>query len=190
MYTYLSQLVDFGDTGLENFAAFAKLLFQRLKKTPKENVDLTGIILAGFDIKLRTTAGTDGEPEKLVLGPITVESGATNPEQVDYLQEIIERLNMIFGEVTPLKDQISFVNHIASITKENDVVMAQIENNTRENVFKGNLPGAVEGSVVRALSSHTTLAKQVLKTDKQAMTALANMIYELLLNNRIIEVDE
>lgn len=189
MYTYLSQLVDFGDTGLENFAAFAKLLFQRLKKTPKENVDLTGIILAGFDIKLRTTAGTDGEPEKLVLGPITVESGATNPEQVDYLQEIIERLNMIFGEVTPLKDQISFVNHIASITKENDVVMAQIENNTRENVFKGNLPGAVERSVVRALSSHTTLAKQVLKTDKQAMAALASIVYELLHDNRLIEVD-
>ena len=119
-----------------------------------------------------------------------MDSGEANPEEVDYLQEIIERLNKVFGEATPLKDQISFVNHIASITKENDIVMAQIENNTRENVFKGNFPGAVAGSVVRALTSHTALATQVLNTDKQAMAALANIIYELLHDNRIIEVEE
>ena len=68
--------------------------------------------------------------------------------------------------------------------------MAQIENNTRENVFKGNFPGAVEGSVVRALNSHTTLATQVLNTDKQAMSALANIVYELLHDNRVIEAYE
>ena len=188
IYIYLAQLVDFADTELENFAAFAKLLLQRLKGTPKDNVDLTGIVLAGFDIKLRVAVGNE-EPEKIVLKPITVDSGGPNPEEVDYLQEIIERLNKIFGEATPLKDQISFVNHITSITKENDIVMAQIENNTRENVFKGNFPGAVAGSVVRALNSHTALATQVLNTDKQAMAALADIVYELLHDNRIIEVD-
>jgi hypothetical protein len=48
------------------------------------------------------------------------------------LFEVIDRLNRLFGDVTPLKDQATFVNHIVAIARENDVVMAQVENNSRE----------------------------------------------------------
>jgi len=190
VYTYLSQLIDFGDTELENFAAFAKLLTQRLKGTPKDNVDLNGITLVGFDIKQRTDIEGEGEEEeeKLVLKPVTMDGGKAKPEELDYLKEIIERLNKIFGEATPLNDRIKFVNHITSIMKENDVVMAQIKNNTRENVFKGNFPGAFQGSVVRAMTSHTALATPILTTDKQGMMALGDLVYELLRDNRILDL--
>jgi hypothetical protein len=56
------------------------------------------------------------------------------------LLRIIDKLNHLFGEATPLRDQAAFVNQIASIARENDVVMAQVESNTRDQAMKGNLP--------------------------------------------------
>ena len=190
-YTYIAQLIDFGDTNLEVFAAFAKLLLHRLKKLPKDDVDLTGIMLSGYSIKMQEKPEGGGEDshEKIPLKPITRDTAVPNPENVDYLNEIIERLNKIFGEATPLADQAAFVKHIASITKENETVMAQIDTNDRENVFKGNFPGAVTDSVVRAMTSHSTLASQVLSVDKQAMVALTSFIYDLLSNKSSLDIE-
>ncbi len=94
----------------------------------------------------------------------------------------------LFGEATPIQDQVAFVNQISAITGESDVVMAQVESNTREQAMKGNLPGAVQQAVVRALSSHQKLATQVLKSDRQGMTALVDMVYDLLREGKDIDL--
>ena len=107
-----------------------------------------------------------------------------------YLHEIIDRLNRLFGDATPLRDQATFVNHIVAIARENDIVMAQVENNSREQALKGNLPGAVQQGVVRALTSHQKLATLVLKSDRQAMAALTDVIYELIRECRDIDLDD
>lgn len=187
-YAYIAQLIDFGDPELENFAAFAKLLGKRLDGVPADRVDLKGLVLSGFDIKTRTE-GTGEEPEKPKLKPIGP-GGSGKADEPNYLKEIIDRLNRLFGDATPLRDQATFVNHIASIAKESDVVMAQVENNSREQALKGNLPGAVQQGVVRALTSHQKLATQVLKADRQAMAALTDLIYELIRDRRTINVDD
>ena len=67
--------------------------------------------------------------------------------------------------------------------------MAQVESNTREQAMKGNLPGAVQQAVVRALSSHQKLATQVLKSDRQGMDALVDVVYEMLRNGNDIDLD-
>ena len=188
-YAYIAQLVDFGDPELENYAAFAKLLQKRLNGEPPENVDLKGVVLTGFDIKRKDDV-TGDDDEHPVLKPIGPGAGGGKGDDLHYLQEIIERLNRLFGDATPLRDQVTFVNHIVSIARENDVVMAQVENNTREQALKGNLPGAVQQGVVRALTSHQKLATLVLKSDRQAMSALIDMIYELLKEHRDIDLDD
>jgi type I restriction enzyme R subunit len=68
--------------------------------------------------------------------------------------------------------------------------MAQVENNSRDQALKGNLPGAVQQGVVRALTSHQKLATQVLKADRQAMAALTDIIYELIRDRRTIDLDD
>ena len=186
-YTYIAQLIDFGDPELENYSAFARLLQKRLNGVPPDNVDLEGLVLSGFDIKLRNTQGAeDGEPP--VLSPVEAGSENDGRDDPNYLKEIIERLNHLFGDATPLRDQVTFVNHITAITEESDIVMAQVENNSREQALKGNLPGAVQQGVVRALSSHQKLATQVLKSDRQAMATLTNLIYELIRDHRKIDL--
>ena len=188
-YAYIAQLVDFGDPELENYAAFAKLLQKRLNGEPPETVDLKGLVLTGFDIKNKDdVAGDEDEPP--ALKPIGPGTGGGKGDDLHYLHEIIDRLNHLFGNATPLRDQATFVNHIVSIARENDVVMAQVENNTREQALKGNLPGTVQQGVVRALTSHQKLATLVLKSDRQAMSALTDVIYELIKEHRDIDLDD
>jgi len=187
-YAYIAQLIDFGDPELENFAAFAKLLGKRLDGVPADRVDLKGLVLSGFDIRTRAE-GVGEEPKKPTLKPIGA-GGGGRADEPNYLKEIIDRLNRLFGDATPLRDQAIFVNHIVAIAKESDVVMAQVENNSREQALKGNLPGAVQQGVVRALTSHQKLATQVLKSDRQAMAALTDIIYELIRDRRIIDLDD
>uniref|UniRef100_UPI00261600F1 type I restriction endonuclease subunit R n=1 Tax=Halothiobacillus sp. TaxID=1891311 RepID=UPI00261600F1 len=188
-YAYIAQLVDFGDPELENYAAFAKLLQKRLNGESPENVDLKGLVLTGFDIKHKDDIVGDGD-EPPVLKPVGPGTGGGKDDDPHYLHEIIDRLNRLFGDATPLRDQATFVNHIVAIARENDVVMAQVENNTREQVLKGNLPGAVQQGVVRALTSHQKLATLVLKSDRQAMSALTDVIYELIRERRDIDLDD
>jgi type I restriction enzyme R subunit len=188
-YAYVAQLIDFCDPELENFSAFAKLLYKRLDGESPENIDLKGLVLTGFDIK--TSEGRIVVPEEdPVLKPVGPGGGDSPSETPHYLSEIIDRLNHLFGDVTSLRDQATFVNHIVSIAKENDVVMAQVENNTREQALKGNLPGAVQQGVVRALTSHQKLATLVLKSDRQSMTALTDMIYDLIHDGHAIDLDQ
>ncbi|MDY7576537.1 type I restriction endonuclease subunit R [Actimicrobium sp. CCI2.3] len=187
-YAYVAQLIDFGDPELENFASFAKLLEKRLSGEIPENVDLKGLVLTGFEIKNRED-GVQGDGESPVLQPIGPGGGTGAGDAPHFLSEIIDKLNHLFGDATPLRDQATFVNHIVSIARENDVVMAQIENNTRSQALKGNLPGAVQQGVVRALTSHQKLATLVLKSDRQAMSALTDVIYELIRDQRNIDVD-
>jgi type I restriction enzyme R subunit len=188
-YAYVAQLIDFGDPELENFAAFTKLLYKRLNGEPPEQVDLKGLVLTGFDIKLRENSPVE-DGEAPVLKPIGPGGQKRTGDDPHYVKEIIDKLNHLFGNATPLRDQAVFVNHIASIARENDIVVAQVENNTREQALKGNLPGAVQQGVVRALSSHQKLATQVLKSDRQAMSALTDIIYELLRDRRSIDLED
>lgn len=188
-YAYVAQLIDFGDPELENFAAFAKLVQKRLHGETPENVDLAGLVLTGFEIKGKSDQPPekDDAPSLKPVGPGGTNAKGDNPK---FLAEIIEKLNHLFGDVTPLQDQITFVNHIVSIVRENDVVMAQVENNSREQALKGNLPGAVQQGVVRALTSHQKLATLVLKSDRQSMDGLMDVTYQLIRDQKNIKLDD
>jgi type I restriction enzyme R subunit len=188
-YAYVAQLIDFGDPELENFAAFAKLLQKRLSGETPENVDLQGLVLSGFDIKNKEDEPSE-DGHVPVLKSVGPGGGISAGDDPKFLHEIIAKLNHLFGDATPLRDQAIFVNHIVSIARENDVVMAQVENNTRDQALKGNLPGAVQQGVVRALTSHQKLATLVLKSDRQAMAALTDVIYELIRDKQNIDLDD
>lgn len=191
-YGYIAQVIDFADPTLENFAAFARLLAKRLDGVPSADVDLTGLMLSGFDIKPKDRPGPaeggDAVSAPPVLNPIKA-GGAGRAEKPEYLQKIIRQLNELFGDATPLQDQASFVNQLTSIAQESEIVRAQIANNPRAQALKGNLPSAVRAGVVRALSSHQKLATQVLKQDQQAMGALIELVYELIKEKRGIDLE-
>lgn len=181
LYTYIAQTIDLGDPKLEAFASFARLLAKRLHGVPPEQVDVSALILTGFDIKPEDMPGGE-EPRKdevVILKPVGP-GGGGQAELPVYLRQVIARLNSIFGEATPLTDKVAFVNHVADIVREDRNTMAQVKNNPRDVAMSGNIKGSVQSAVVRALQSHGDLATHVMKHDQQAMAPLIGLIYELV----------
>ena len=192
-YAYIAQLIELNDPELENFATFAKLLANRLDGVTPDEIDLKGLTLTGFEIKPRdgSTGGNPTPPadDELILKPSS-SGGSPMPGSTPvYLLELIRRLNSLFGEAAPLSDQAHFVNQIASIAQENEVVMAQVGQSEKELAMKGNLPGAVQGAVVRSMTSNNALAKLLLKGDKQAMGILTDIIYDILKSGEKLDLD-
>ncbi|MCO1459991.1 hypothetical protein L0Z10_30145 [Burkholderia multivorans] len=114
-YAYVAQLIDFGDPELENFAAFAKLLQKRLNGESPENVDLKGLVLTGFDIKTKPDQKPEDEDQP-TLKPVGPGGRTRTGDDADYLKEIIDRLNRLFGDAAPVRDQMAFANQVAAIT--------------------------------------------------------------------------
>ncbi|MCA0325113.1 MAG: DEAD/DEAH box helicase family protein [Proteobacteria bacterium] len=181
LYTYIAQTIDLGDPGLEAFASFARLLAKRLNGVPPEQVDVSALVLTGFDIKPEDMPNTDEPPKEDadILKPVGP-GGGGQAELPVYLRQVIARLNSIFGEATPLTDKVALVNHLADIVREDANTVAQIKNNPRDVAMNGNIKGSVQSALVRALGSHTDLVTHVLKNDKQAMTPLVGLLYELV----------
>lgn len=146
--------------------------------------------MTGYQIAVREQTGGETEPDAPILQPDKGGGGGGRPGTLPvYIQEIIERLNSLFDHATPIQDQVAFVNQVASITRENRVFMAQIEKNTKDQAMKGNLPGAVQAAVVRAMSSHSALAPLLLSKDRQALPILEGVIYEILKRGELLSVD-
>jgi len=187
LYTYIAQTIDFGDAGLEAFASFARLLSKRLDGVPPDQVDVSALLLTGFDIKPLDKPDSDQtDADSLILKPIGPGGGGQAALPV-YLRQIIERLNSIFGEATPLTDKVALVNHLADIVREDANTVAQIKNNPRDVAMNGNIKGSVQAALVRALGSHTDLATQVLKNDKQALAPLVGLLYEMVKDGQNID---
>lgn len=181
LYTYIAQTIDLGDPGLEAFASFARLLAKRLHGVPPEQVDVSALVLTGFDIKSKDMPGGEEPPkeEAVILKPVGP-GGGGQAELPVYLRQVIARLNSIFGEATPLTDKVALVNHLADIVREDANTVAQIKNNPRDVAMNGNIKGTVQSALVRALGSHTDLVTQVLKNDKQALDPLVGLLYEMI----------
>ncbi|HWI84065.1 MAG TPA: hypothetical protein VNT59_18700, partial [Ramlibacter sp.] len=181
LYTYVAQTIDLGDPSLESFASFARLLSKRLDGVPPDQVDVSALILTGFDIKPKDapTRNEPPPPGSLILNPIGPGGGGQAAAPV-YLKQVIARLNSIFGHATPLADQVAMVNQVADIAREDANTMAQVANNPRDAAMNGNIKGTVQAAVVRAMLSHQAQAEHLLKQDQQAMAPFTALIYDVL----------
>jgi type I restriction enzyme R subunit len=189
LYTYIAQTIDFADPSLEGYASFARLLAKRLDGVPADQIDLSGLVLTGFDLKAKDATGR-GQPDNEhahILEPIGPGGGGQAPVAV-YLKQIIARLNAIFGEATPLADQVAMVNQVADIAREDANTMAQVANNPRDVAMNGNIKGTVQAAVVRAMLSHQAQAEHLLKQDQQALAPFTSLIYELLKTGKNIDL--
>jgi type I restriction enzyme R subunit len=177
VYSYIAQLVFFDDAELENFASFARLLAKRLQGVAPEQIDLSGLVLTGYDI-LPTQAPNEVK-EDLVLTPVKLDDGAGNDREKEFLQDIIRRINELFGNIAPTTDQKHFTAQIVQKTQENNLVFEQITQNTKAQAMTGDLPSLVTQSVIQAMTSHDAIARALLK-DQQIMKDFVGIVYDLV----------
>ncbi|QFY89804.1 type I restriction endonuclease subunit R [Magnetovirga frankeli] len=181
-YEYIAQLIDLGDAELEAFAGYARLLRNRLKGINPEEIDLHGLALTHYGIKAKGQLDgvAEGGGEYQSLKPATgVGTAEGRDRERAFLSELINALNDLFGEGITEEDKVSFAVHISDKLRTNDTVMAQVNNNTREQALKADLPDAATDAIVEAMASHEKMATRLL-SDEGARTIFLGLLYEML----------
>lgn len=93
-----------------------------------------------------------------------------------------------FSFVSPVRhrslDEISYGNWDLGDApgqklRDNDRVMAQVQNNTREQALKADLPDAATDAIVEALTSHRAIAERLL-SNVSAQRAFYGLLYDIL----------
>jgi type I restriction enzyme, R subunit len=171
VYSFLSQMFDYGNTGVEKRFLFFRRLMPLLEfGREREGVDLSKVSLTHHALKnlgKTTLAVGDGEAPK--LAPITeAGSGAINEKERARMAEIIARVNDLFeGELTD-DDQLVYVNNvIKGKLLESQELTEQAVNNTKAQFANSpTLSKELTNAIIDALAAHTTMSKQALDSER------------------------
>ncbi len=183
LYTFLSQIFDYGNTALEKRAIFFKRLLPLLEfGREREGIDLSKVILTHHHLKnigRQPMPLNTGEMPK--LEPITeAGSGSVQEKEKALLNEIIEKVNDLFeGELTD-QDKLVYVNNvIKGKLLESDKLRQQAANNTKEQFANSpDLKSELLNAIMGALDAHTLMSTQALNS-----ATVQNGMKDILLNH-------
>ncbi len=170
LYTYLSQIFDYGNTAIEKRSIFYKQVLRLLEfGREREGIDLSKVVLTHHTLKNQGKSSmplSEGENPK--LEPITeVGGGSVQEKQKAYLTEIIRKVNELFeGELTE-QDKLVYVNNvIKGKLLESERLKQQATNNTKEQFANSpDLKAEILNAVMSALDAHTTMSTQALSSE-------------------------
>jgi type I restriction enzyme R subunit len=179
LYTYLSQIFDYGTTDIEKRAIFFKHLLRLLEfGREREGIDLSKIVLTHHTLKdqgKRSLPLGDGEAPK--LEPLSeAGGGGLHDKQKALLSEIVERVNDLFeGDLTD-GDGLVYVNNVLKGKMlESDLLQKQAANNKKEQFANSpDLDSALTNAIMEALEAHTTMSTQALESEtvRQGLKAI------------------
>ncbi len=184
-YEFMSQIVDYDDKELEKLSLYARNLRPLLRETATKDdeVDLSNVSMSHYrlskirqqDIKLKE----DAEDFKLEPGN---DLGAAKPrdKKEEFLSQIIERLNDVFitDNLTD-KDMLNYAYTVRDKLAENEIVMKQIANNTREQAMLGDFPKAMDDAILGSSAAHQEQMMQLL-SDPAKASIFARVIFDML----------
>ena len=169
LYTFLSQIFDYGNTAIEKRSIFFKVLLPLLEfGRERDGIDLSKVVLTHHNLKnLGKQPMPLGQGENPKLNPITESgSGSVQEKEKAYLGEIIEKVNDLFeGELTE-QDKLVYVNKvIMGKLLESPKLQLQAANNTREQFANSpDLNSELLNAIMAALDAHTHMSTQALNS--------------------------
>ncbi|AJP70757.1 type I restriction endonuclease subunit R [Sphingomonas hengshuiensis] len=166
IYTFLSQMFDYGNTDIEKRFLFFKYLV-RLLDFGRERVavdvsqlQLTHHLLSKLH---KQPMQMGGEPPK--LAPVgDAGSGSIQEKQKALLREIIQRVNDLFdGELTD-GDQLVYVNDVikGKLLESEELVTQALNNSKSQFAASPTLDNELLNAVIEALDAHQKMSQQAL----------------------------
>ncbi len=170
-YTFLSQIFDYGNTALEKRALFYKPLTQRLDfERERDDIDLSNIVLTHHTLR---NAGQRslrlGGSESAALQPLTeAGSGSVQEKEKALLEEIIAKVNDLFGSDTTEGDKLVYVNNVLKgKLLESEVLAQQASSNTKEQFANSpDLAHEILNAVMDAFAANSSLSRQALDSER------------------------
>lgn len=171
LYTFMSQIFDYGNTDIEKRHIFFKRLLPLLEfGREREGVDLSKVVLTHHKMKNLGKLGMsllDGDKTK-IAGISESGTGMVQEKEKTLLNAIIEKVNDLFqGELTD-DDKLVYVNNvIKGKLMQSDVLINQASNNTKEQFSNSpDLNTEIMNAIMDALAAHTTMSQQALGSEK------------------------
>jgi type I restriction enzyme R subunit len=183
LYTFLSQIFDYGNTAVEKRCLFFKRLLPLLEfGREREGIDLSKVVLTHHNLKNQGKQAMPlnaGETPK--LEPITeVGSGRLQEQAKVFMAELIQKLNDLFeGELTD-QDKLVYVNSvIKGKLLESEKLQQQAANNTKEQFANSpDLKMELLSAIMGALDAHNLMSTQALNSP-----SVQRGIKDILLNH-------
>src|SRR5687767_9792432 len=183
LYTFLSQIFDYGNTAIEKRAIFYKRLVPLLEfGRQREGIDLSKVVLTHHTIRntgRRAMPLTGGEVPP--LPPITeVGGGSVQEKQRALLREIIAKVNDLFaGDLTD-DDKLVYVNKvIKGKLLESVKLQQQAANNNKEQFANSpDLQKELVNAIISSLDAHSAMSSQALNNP-----AVQNGLKDILLTH-------
>lgn len=172
VYSFLSQIFDYGNTDIEKRAIFYHRLLPLLDfGREREGVDLSKVVLTHHKLKdqgWRTLDLKTGEAGK--LDPLSDPGSAEiHDKEKLLLSEIVQKVNELFeGEGLTDDDKLVYVNNVLKgKLLESDVLVQQANNNTKEQFANSpDLANEIMNAIMDAMMAHTTMSTQALNSEK------------------------
>jgi len=183
LYTFLSQIFDYGNTALEKRSIFFRRLMPLLEfGREREGIDLSKVVMTHHHLKkIAQPDMIPGKGKKPLLKPATELGGGTVQEKARaYLAEIIEKVNDLFeGELTD-QDKLVYVNNvIKGKLMESEILRQQAANNTKEQFANSpDLKNELMNAIMAALDAHNLMSTQALNSPR-----IQNGMKDILLNH-------
>jgi type I restriction enzyme R subunit len=170
LYTYLSQIFDYGNTAIEKRSIFYKQVLRLLDfGREREGIDLSKVVLTHHNLKNQGKRSMPlGEGDNPKLEPITgAGGGSVQEKEKAWLSEIIKKLNDLFeGELTD-QDKLVYVNNvIKGKLLESETLKQQAINNTKEQFANSpDLKTELMNAIIGALEAHNAMSTQALESE-------------------------
>jgi type I restriction enzyme R subunit len=170
LYTFLSQIFDYGNTDIEKRAIFYKVLILLLDLgREREGIDLSKVRLTHHTLKgLGKQPMPLGDGQYPTLPPITESgSGAVQEKLRAHLSEIIEKVNDLFqGELTD-QDKLVYVNDVLKgKLMESATLQEQAINNSKQQFANSpDLKSELMKAIMGALDAHNAMSSQALGSE-------------------------
>ncbi|MCY3002961.1 MAG: type I restriction endonuclease subunit R, partial [Planctomycetota bacterium] len=167
LYTFLSQIFDYGQTALEKRAIFYKRLIPLLEfERERSTIDLSKVQLTHHALRDKRTAhlGLVSNAGVLIDPLQDAGAGAVQEKQKAYLAELIERVNELFsGDLTD-NDKLVYVQSVLR-TKllESPTLQQQAANNSKEQFAASpDLSKGLVDAIMESYDAHTAMSSQAL----------------------------
>lgn len=186
-YEFMSQIVDYDDKELEKLSLFARNLRPMLRENIilDDEIDLSNVEMSHYRLsKLRQMdIELQANSREHQLEPSNdVGSATAKDKKEDFLSNILHRLNEVFvtDKLTD-QDMLNYATTIADKVYENNGVMSQIANNTREQALLGDFPRAIDDAILGSHEAHREQMMQLL-SDPSKARIFGHLIFDMLAN--------
>ncbi|WP_194866725.1 type I restriction endonuclease subunit R [Pseudoalteromonas sp. PPB1] len=184
-YEFMSQIVDYDDKELEKLSLYARHLrpLLREKVIEEDDIDLDNVVMSHYrlskirqqDIQLK-----EDSPEYQLEPSSDVGSAKAKDKKEEFMSNILARLNEVFitDNLTD-KDMINYAFTVRDKLTENESVMKQIANNSREQAMLGDFPQAIDDAILDSSAAHQEQMMQLL-SDPSKTAQFARVVFDML----------